>query len=170
MRKKETERQRGRDREGGGDTESEAGSRLRAVSTEPARGLDPINHEIVTGAEVGRLTDRATWAPLHHRSLKSRTLHCRFHIASSPYPLTTRTVARLLCLPTEEGRRCSANAQKPSQGWWASVVGRTTVRSSGCQTSGSEPDRCWVLLPGWVNLGEIWTPFLLSQRTKGRKS
>ena len=31
-----------------GDTESEAGSRLRAVSTEPDVGLEPTNREIVT--------------------------------------------------------------------------------------------------------------------------
>ena len=31
-----------------GDTESEAGSRLRAVSTEPDAGLEPKNCEIVT--------------------------------------------------------------------------------------------------------------------------
>ena len=31
-----------------GDTESEAGSRLRAVSTEPDAGLEPINCEIMT--------------------------------------------------------------------------------------------------------------------------
>ena len=31
-----------------GDAESEAGSRLRAVSTEPDVGLKPTNHEIMT--------------------------------------------------------------------------------------------------------------------------
>ena len=31
-----------------GDTESEAGSRLRAVSTESDVGLDPMNCEIMT--------------------------------------------------------------------------------------------------------------------------
>ena len=31
-----------------GDTESEAGSRLPAVSTEPDTGLKPTNHEIMT--------------------------------------------------------------------------------------------------------------------------
>ena len=31
-----------------GDTESEVGSRLGAVSTEPDIGLELINHEIVT--------------------------------------------------------------------------------------------------------------------------
>ena len=34
-----------------GDTESEAGSRLWAVSTEPDTGLEPTNHEIMTWAE-----------------------------------------------------------------------------------------------------------------------
>ena len=36
---------RGREREG--DAESEAGSRLRAVSIEPDAGLEPVNREIV---------------------------------------------------------------------------------------------------------------------------
>ena len=33
--------------ERGGDTESEAGSRLRAVGTEPDAGLELKNHEIM---------------------------------------------------------------------------------------------------------------------------
>ena len=37
---------RGAEREG--DTESEAGSRLRAVSTEPDAGLELMDREIVT--------------------------------------------------------------------------------------------------------------------------
>ena len=41
----------------GEDTGSEAGSRLRAVSTEPDAGLELTNREIVTGAEVGRFTN-----------------------------------------------------------------------------------------------------------------
>ena len=31
-----------------GDTESEAGSRFQAISTEPDMGLEPMNGEIVT--------------------------------------------------------------------------------------------------------------------------
>ena len=46
-----------------GDTESKAGSRLWAVSTEPDAGLEPTDREIMTWAEVGRLTDGATQAP-----------------------------------------------------------------------------------------------------------
>ena len=46
-----------------GDTESEAGSRLRAVSTEPDTGLDLMESKIMTRAEVGRSTDWATQVP-----------------------------------------------------------------------------------------------------------
>ena len=47
-----------------GDTESEAGSRLWAVSTEPNAGLELTNPEIMTWTEVGRTTDWATQAPV----------------------------------------------------------------------------------------------------------
>ena len=43
---RENESRGGAEREG--DTESEAGSRLQAVSTEPDTGLEPTNHEIMT--------------------------------------------------------------------------------------------------------------------------
>ena len=43
-----------------GDTELEAGSRLWAISPEPDAELELTDHEIVTLAEVGRLTDWAT--------------------------------------------------------------------------------------------------------------
>ena len=46
-----------------GDTESETGSRLWAVSTEPDAGLKLTDCEIMTWAEVGRLTDWATQVP-----------------------------------------------------------------------------------------------------------
>ena len=50
LRERETDRQSmnrgGAEREG--DTESEAGSRLPAVSTEPNVGLEPTNSEIMT--------------------------------------------------------------------------------------------------------------------------
>ena len=45
-RERETESEWGRRREGG--TESEAGSRLRAVSTEPDTGLELTNRKIMT--------------------------------------------------------------------------------------------------------------------------
>ena len=46
-----------------GDTESETGSRLWAVSPEPDAGLELTDHEIMTWAEVGRLTNQAAQAP-----------------------------------------------------------------------------------------------------------
>ena len=51
----------GAKREGG--TESAAGSRLRAVSTEPNAGFKLMSCEILTWAEVGCSTDWATQAP-----------------------------------------------------------------------------------------------------------
>ena len=47
-----------------GDTESETGCRLWAVSTEPDAGLELTDREIMTWAEVGRLTAWATQVPL----------------------------------------------------------------------------------------------------------
>ena len=47
-----------------GDTESEAGSRLRAISTEPDLGLKLTNHEIMTWTEVRHLANWATQVPL----------------------------------------------------------------------------------------------------------
>ena len=57
-RERECEWQRHRVREG--DTESEVGSRFRAVSREPDAGLELTDCEIVTLAEVECLTD---WSP-----------------------------------------------------------------------------------------------------------
>ena len=49
--------------ERGRDTESEAGSRLWAVSTESNVGLELTNREIMIWAEVGHLTEWAVQAP-----------------------------------------------------------------------------------------------------------
>ena len=45
---RETESEQGRGREREGDTESEIGSRLQAVSREPDTGLELVNGEIMT--------------------------------------------------------------------------------------------------------------------------
>ena len=55
------ERKGGAEREG--DTESQEDSRLWAVSTEPNTGLEPMNCEIMTWADVRCSTDWATQAP-----------------------------------------------------------------------------------------------------------
>ena len=67
----ETERERQRERqsmirgvaEKEGNTESRAGSRLWAVSTQPNMGLELTSCEIMTWAEVGHLTNWATQVP-----------------------------------------------------------------------------------------------------------
>ena len=71
-----------------GDTESETGSRLWAISTEPDAGLELMNREIVTWAEVGRLTDWATPAPKNPLGFKDgwfqdgwfKTIHLGFKV------------------------------------------------------------------------------------------
>ena len=63
MRERERECANGGGAEREGDTESKAGSRLQAVSTEPVAGLKLTNREIMTLAKVGRLTDWATQEP-----------------------------------------------------------------------------------------------------------
>ena len=64
---RERERQRQSTSRGGaereGDTESEAGSRLCAVSTEPDVRLKLMNRKIMTWAKVRHVTDWATQAP-----------------------------------------------------------------------------------------------------------
>ena len=47
-----------------GDTESEAAPGSER-SAEPDAGLELMTHEIMTWAELGRLTDWATQVPLH---------------------------------------------------------------------------------------------------------
>ena len=59
-----------------GDTESKAGSRFWAISTEPDMGLKPTSCEIMTWAEVGHLTDWATQAPLNDFHLSTEMSHC----------------------------------------------------------------------------------------------
>ena len=58
----------GEEREG--DTESEAGSRLWAVSTQPDVGLELRSCEIMTWAEVGHSTDWDTQVPHDYLHLK----------------------------------------------------------------------------------------------------
>ena len=59
-----------------GDTESEMGSRLWAVSTEPHAGLELTDREIMTWAEVRRLTVWATQVPQGWCSSKFRSPCC----------------------------------------------------------------------------------------------
>ena len=62
-----------------GDTESETGSRLWAGSTEPDAGLELTDREIMTWAEVGRITDWATQAPLSEIVLIASPEYLRYN-------------------------------------------------------------------------------------------
>ena len=92
----------GAEREGG--TESEGGSRLQAVSTEPDAGLELTSCEIVTWAEVGPSTDWGIQVPrlqnllvlphmlfLQHAviSLTSGPLHWLFPLSGTPPQILT---------------------------------------------------------------------------------
>ena len=57
LKDRETECEQGRDREREGDTESEVGSRLSAVSAESDAGLELTDREIVIRAKIRCLTD-----------------------------------------------------------------------------------------------------------------
>ena len=76
---------RGAEREG--DTEAETGSRLQGVSTDPDAGFGLTNREIMTWAEVRRLTHWATQAPqrLFCFDHKVRVKHLE---AYNPYHMT----------------------------------------------------------------------------------
>ena len=63
QRERESERESGGGAEREADTESEAGSRLWAVNTEPDVGLKLTNRDIMNWAEVRHLTDWATQVP-----------------------------------------------------------------------------------------------------------
>ena len=62
LRQRDTEHEWGRGRKRGRQNLKQ--TRLRAVSTEPDMGLELMNHEIMTWAKVGCLTDWAIQAPL----------------------------------------------------------------------------------------------------------
>ena len=118
-----------------GDTKSETGSRLWAVSTEPDTGLELTDHEIMTSAEVGCLTNWATQVPLCHflpshwplQPLYLNLLHsvpwhpsppcllCQASIGWPPIPPSDILSVLLICwLPThcqlEYQNKCSVKA------------------------------------------------------------
>ena len=78
-----------------GDTELETGSRLWAVSREPDAGLELTDREIVTWAEVGRLTDWATQAPANCYFLNTAKI-CVTMVATLWHKVTYRLAKSLL--------------------------------------------------------------------------
>ena len=73
-RERERESRGGADREG--DKESEAGSRLQTVSTEPDMGLETTNREIMTQAKIKSqmFTHWATQEPQNFQGLNTPTI------------------------------------------------------------------------------------------------
>ena len=96
-----------------GDTESEVGSRLWAVSTEPDVGLEATNGEIMTWAEVRGLTDWATQAP--QNNLPSKDSPHTFNLMKRNICLLpTCTLSKdqltclLACFPLSSAIHCSS--------------------------------------------------------------
>ena len=61
-----------------GDAESQAGSRLWAVSTKPNTGLELTDREIMTWAKVGGSTDWATQVPQYIHKVWMLNLYFHF--------------------------------------------------------------------------------------------
>ena len=68
-----------------GDKESEAGSRLWAVNTEPDVGFELTSWEIMTQAEAGHLTHWATQAPWEVYFYQERFFNFQFYLAFLNY-------------------------------------------------------------------------------------
>ena len=96
LRERETERERGKSREGG---RQRIPSRLRAVRAKPDVGLELTNHKIVTRATVGRSTNRATQTPVSAALTKR-------HATSFPQPRSEGQTDKLLRSPALPMGRC----------------------------------------------------------------
>ena len=79
-----------------GDTESEAGSRLWAVSTEPDAGLELTDREIMTWAEVGHPNGWATHVPLRSDTCCQATLW-RYHPPLFHFHVIIKTHRSVVC-------------------------------------------------------------------------
>ena len=89
-RERETTSRGEADREG--DTESEAGSRLWAVSTEPNMGLELTNRDTMTWAEVRHLTNGVTQVLQHaHTSNTNQQSQCSTYYESHPCTFDIKT-------------------------------------------------------------------------------
>ena len=94
-RERVSEHEWGRSRERERDTEREAVSRLWAVRTEPDVGLEPMNCQIMTWAQVGCLTNWAIQAP-HTYILIDGLNHSIIHsLLCMKYMLYARNFDRL---------------------------------------------------------------------------
>ena len=94
LRQRETQHEQGRGRERGRQNVKQApGSELSAQS--PTRGSNSQTCEIVTWAEVGRLTDWATQGPLTWDSLYAEVVHFRVSHPAPPSAVFTKAVANI---------------------------------------------------------------------------
>ena len=135
-----------------GDTKSEAGSRLSAVSTEPNAGLEPTNCEIMTWAKVRRLTDWATQAP--HGYLVLKGLPCTQESGDSIKSWSSIYRYPLANYPTSLNRlsqsvkwanftyftRLGRLRQKHTWKCFVQMLNRTAILTERTWTSDQKPD------------------------------
>ena len=86
-----------------GDTESKAGSRLWAFSTEPDAELELTSHEIMTWAKVRRSADWATQAPPGRFLKNVQLLKSPSCFPSHICPCFTKSDRKKLCSLTKLG-------------------------------------------------------------------
>ena len=140
-----------------GDTESEAGSRPRAVSTEPNAGLEPANRDNMTWAKVGHSTNWVTQMPppTQHFWFQGQQGH-----SASP---VTRLPRCHFLRPSisEDGRKeplsCSLRNPVISDG-----LGSRSF--NGSDTISQVPHSClrlngkWLLRMEKIGKARLWTP------------
>ena len=120
------EGQRGRE----GDTESEAGSRLWAVSTEPNAGLKPTNCEIMTWAKLGanQLSHPGAhsfsmfiilaWWSTHKILISTRKitlltyLHWLWSFINSSFPIYYKLCSRIGIEDAQMNNLCDTNSNR----------------------------------------------------------
>ena len=129
LRERQTERQSmsrgGSKREG--DTESEAGSRLWAVTIESDARLELTDPEITTWAEVRRWTKRATQAPLRECSL-NKYFSANEIGKGQKYTRWRCNIGRLELTCQEKNYTCLCLHRRASdQEWWGKTRRKTSA-------------------------------------------
>ena len=117
---RERESASGGEEEKEGDAELKAGSRLWAASTESDAGLELMNGEIMTWAEVGRPTNWATQAPPNPPFMSSIILPGRPFLGTQPPVLAARDIPSSHAL--DEGvclQKANGAKVEVTKGWWS---------------------------------------------------
>ena len=119
-----------------GDTESEAGSRLRAVSTEPDAGLELTDCEIVTWAKVWCLTDWATQAPRTQINLNPDAISISLELPA--VMVMPRRPPQVMSMGAPEGRSIAWPPIYPSRLYFIHLEFSSVLEFVYCMAGGRE--------------------------------